>query len=74
MPANTFLIFEKDESGHYPNRSSNIWQGPTPIAGQDMPAEAIAVVWLVIEGDVNPLNYYRNNQNSLLHLPEAPPN
>jgi len=72
MPANTtYLIFRPDEQGHLDHRSTEIWSGDPPVAGEDMPPGSVACVWIIFNNDVNPRNYYRTNQNSLILLPES---
>lgn len=74
MPASGYLVFRPDESGHYPQRSSEIWTGAAPIPGENIPDNCKAIPWVILEDNINPLDYYRTNQNSLILLPQTDSN
>lgn len=70
MPDNaSFLIFRANESGHYPDRSNEIWVGPKPEPGSNIPYGCMAIAWVPANEDVNPNNYLRVNL-SLIHDPQ----
>lgn len=68
MPDNSYLIFRPDENGQYPERSTEIYSGPPPHIGLNIPIGALALVWVPVDGDVNPDHYLRSNLN-LIHCP-----
>lgn len=64
----SYLVFRPDENGHYSDTSSEIWSGAKPEAGNHVPHGCLVVAWVPVMGDVNPLNYRRNNF-ALIHQP-----
>lgn len=63
-----FLVFQSDENGHYATTSGDIRvQDAAPVAGEEMPYNAIAIVWVPVDGCVNVSHYTRVGNYALRH-------